>query len=137
MADLVGNHVFTTQTDQAIIILIMPISPNSCPFRALSPRNCPFRPEIAHFAPFRPKLPISYFSTTGNEPCCKETGLRGFRPGPTQTVLCSLEQYKYIYTLSSVQSRNLKFLIWVVEELYYPYSENKDADQLHVRLPRS
>ena len=23
------------------------------------------------------------------EPCCEKTGLRGFRPGPTQTGLCS------------------------------------------------
>ena len=28
-------------------------------------------------------------------------------------------------------SRGLKFRIYEVEVLYYPYSENKDADQLH------
>ena len=27
--------------------------------------------------------------TPGNEPRCEKTGLRGFRPGPAQTGLCS------------------------------------------------
>ena len=50
------------------------------------------------------------------EPRCEKTSLRGFRPCPTQTGLYS--------------HRRLKFRIWVVEGVYYPYSENKDADQL-------
>ena len=33
---------------------------------------------------------------------------------------------------SQKQARGLKFWIWKVEELYYPCSENKGADQLRV-----
>ena len=55
-----------------------------------------------------------------NEPRSEKTGLRGF---PTRS-----------HTNRPVQSqkmnRGLKFRIWVVEGLYYPYSENKGADQL-------
>ena len=32
--------------------------------------------------------------------------------------------------LSQKMARSLKFMIWIVEELYYPCSENKGADQL-------
>ena len=55
-----------------------------------------------------------------NEPRCEKSGLRGFRPGLTQTV----------------QPQNmaigLKFRILVEEGLYYmyPHIENKGADQL-------
>ena len=31
-------------------------------------------------------------SQTSYEPCHEKTGLRGFRPGPTQNGLCSLSQ---------------------------------------------
>ena len=47
------------------------------------------------------------------EPRCEKTGLRGFRPGPTQTGL---------------KARGLKFRIYEVEGLYYPCSENKGAE---------
>ena len=54
------------------------------------------------------------------EPRYEKIGLRGFRPGP--------------HTNRAVQSqkmaRGLKFRIKVAEGLYYPYSENKGADQL-------
>ena len=45
---------------------------------------------------------------------------RGFRPGPTQTGLNGRQK----------MARGWKFLNYVVEGLYYPYSENKCADQL-------
>ena len=51
------------------------------------------------------------------EPRSEKTGLRGFRPGLTQTGLYS-------------NRRGLNFLIYVVDGLYYPYSQNKGADQL-------
>ena len=57
-------------------------------------------------------------SSTKNESRCEKTGLRDFRPGPTQTGL-----YNYYY--------RLEFRIYEVEGLYYPCSENKGADQLH------
>ena len=50
----------------------------------------------------------------------QKTGLRGFRPGPTQTRLRNQLN----------EARNLKFQIKEVEGLYYPCSENKGADQL-------
>ena len=50
-----------------------------------------------------------------NEPRCEKTGLQDFRPGTLQ---------------SQKMGRELKFRIYVVEGLYYPYSENKGADQL-------
>ena len=43
----------------------------------------------------------------------------GLRPGPTQIRLCSQ------------MARGLKFRIWK-EELHYPWSENKSADQLQL-----
>ena len=63
---------------------------------------------------------------TGNcvgkyEPRCERPGLRGFRPGPTQSGL---------YSHSRRWLEAEKFQIYVVEGLYYPYSENKGADQL-------
>ena len=51
----------------------------------------------------------------------EKTGLRDFRPGPTQTGLCS-----HIYK----QDRSFKFRISEEEKLYYPCSGNKGADQL-------
>ena len=51
--------------------------------------------------------------TVSYEPRCEKTGLRGFRPG-----------------LKQKMARGLKFGIWEVDELYYQYSENKEADQL-------
>ena len=48
---------------------------------------------------------------------CEKTGLRGFRPGPSQTRL-------YNHT------RGLKYCIYEEEGLHYPSSENKGADQL-------
>ena len=56
----------------------------------------------------------------GNKPRCEKTGLRGFRPGLTQTRLYE----------SQNMARGLKFRILIEEGLYYPYSENKGADQL-------
>ena len=50
---------------------------------------------------------------------CEKTGLRGFRPGPTQTRLYSHRRW--------LEDRNVGFR---VEGLYYLYSENKVADQL-------
>ena len=52
----------------------------------------------------------------------RKTGLRGFQPGPTQTGAAQLMN----------MARGLKFWIYEVEGLYYPCSENKDADQLAV-----
>ena len=54
------------------------------------------------------------------EPRRQKTGLRGFRPGPTQTGLYSHRRWL----------RDLKFRIWKAEALYYPSGENKGADQL-------
>ena len=54
------------------------------------------------------------------KPRCEKTGLRGFRPGPTQTGLCNFLN----------MARGLKFRIQKEEGLYYPCSENKGADQL-------
>ena len=65
------------------------------------------------------KLTCMYLSSAQeeiNEPRCEKTGLRGFRPGPT-----TIGPHK--------MARNFKFRIQVVEGLYYPYSENKGADQ--------
>ena len=56
--------------------------------------------------------------TTSYEPRCEKNGLQGFRPGPTQT------------RLHRKMTGGLKFCIYVEEKLYYPYSENKGADQL-------
>ena len=53
---------------------------------------------------------IVYSRSKYFEPRCEKTGLRGFRPGPTQT--------------------RLQIRIKVEEKLYYQYSENKGADQL-------
>ena len=54
------------------------------------------------------------------EPRCEKTHLQGFRPGSD--------------TNRPVQSHkediNLKFFIKIEEELYYPSSESKGADQL-------
>ena len=49
-----------------------------------------------------------------------KTGLRGFRPGLTQSGLYSHKK----------MARTLKFRIWKAEGLYYPSGENKGADQL-------
>ena len=46
------------------------------------------------------------------EPRSEKTGLRGFRPGPTQSRLYSYRRW--------------------LEGLYYPFSENKGADQLRI-----
>ena len=35
----------------------------------------------------------NYLKTMVNEPRCEKTGLRGFRPGPTQTGLCSYRRW--------------------------------------------
>ena len=53
------------------------------------------------------------------EPRCEKTGLRGFRPGPTQTGLYCHRRW--------LEALNFGFR---KEILYYPHSENKDADQL-------
>ena len=58
-----------------------------------------------------------YISNETNEPCHEKSGLRGFRPGPTQTGL-------YITSTEDF------FFILKVEELYYLCSENKGTDQL-------
>ena len=55
------------------------------------------------------------------EPHCEKTGLRDFRPGPTQTNR-AVQPQKI--------ARSLKFRIKEVEGLYYPCSEKKGADQL-------
>ena len=52
------------------------------------------------------------------EPRREKTGLREFRPAPTQT------------NLYMKKVRSLKFQICEEEKLYYPSSENKGADQL-------
>ena len=54
-----------------------------------------------------------------NEPPRGENQQFGFRTGPTQT---DLNKHR--------KARSLKFRIQVEEELYYPSSENKGADQL-------
>ena len=59
-------------------------------------------------------------SSKWNEPRRQKTGLRGFRPGPTQTGLRSLRKCLEAW----------KFCFEEGEELYYPCSKNKDADQL-------
>ena len=56
------------------------------------------------------------------EPRREKNGLLGFRPGLTQTGLCSYRRW--------LLARCLKFWILEEEELYYPSSENKGADQL-------
>ena len=53
-----------------------------------------------------------------NEPQHKKTGLRGSRSDTNQTLQ------------SQMMVRGLKFQILVVKGLYYPYGENKDAEQL-------
>ena len=55
-----------------------------------------------------------------NETRCEKTGLRGFRPETNRAVQ------------PQKMARGLKFRINVEEGLYYPYSENKDADQLRI-----
>ena len=57
------------------------------------------------------------FCLNAYEPRREKTGLRGFRPGSTQTGMCSQKDSK-------------KFWIKKVEKLYYLYRENKGADQL-------
>ena len=52
------------------------------------------------------------------EPRCEKTCLRGFRPGPTQTRLCSHRNAKRLEISD------------LVKGLYYPCSANKGADQL-------
>ena len=54
------------------------------------------------------------------EPHSEKTGLRGF---PTRSDTNGAVQPQKM-------ARGLKFGIYVVEGLYYPYSENKGADQL-------
>ena len=51
-----------------------------------------------------------------SEPRCEKTGLRSFRSCPTQTGLYSHRRW-----LEATEE---------VEGLYYPFSENKGADQL-------
>ena len=53
MADLVGNHVFTTQTDQAITLLIMPISPKKLPISPPFAQKLHISPHFAKNCPFR------------------------------------------------------------------------------------
>ena len=55
-----------------------------------------------------------------SEPRCEITCLRGFRPGPTQTL--AVQPQKMV--------RGLKFRIKEVEGLYYLSSEKKGTDQL-------
>ena len=62
------------------------------------------------------------------EPGCEKTGLRGFRPGPTQTGLYRSHTNRAVQPQK--MARGLKFRIQDVEGLYYLCSENKDADQL-------
>ena len=66
-------------------------------------------------------LSLTRFLSISDEPRREKTGLRGFRQGLTQTGL---------YSLRKNNNRILKFLVYVEEELYYPCSENKDAEQL-------
>ena len=49
----------------------------------LSPRDLVFRPDIMD------ETVKSSSSSLQIEPRCEKTGLRGFRPGPTQTRLCN------------------------------------------------
>ena len=56
---------------------------------------------------------VSYVSYKSRE--ARKTGLQSSRPGLTQT---------------GKQARSLKFRVQEEDELYYPCSENKDADQL-------
>ena len=68
------------------------------------------------------EAPTSHLATSRcdiNKPRCEKPGLRGFRPGPTQTGLYNQKM-----------ARVLKFRILVEEVLCYPGSENKGADQL-------
>ena len=51
----------------------------------------------------------------------RKTGLRGFQPGGTQNQPVQ----------SQKQARGLKRWLYVEEELYYPRSEIKGADQLY------
>ena len=55
-----------------------------------------------------------------NEPRCEKTGLRGFRPGPTQTGLYSHRRWLEAWDFGFRKE----------EGFYYPCSENKGADQL-------
>ena len=59
-------------------------------------------------------------STLIYKPRCEKTGLRGFRPGPTQNQ--AVQPHK--------MARGLKYCIYEEEGLHYPSSENKGADQL-------
>ena len=54
------------------------------------------------------------------EPRCEKTGYSGF---PTRSDTNRAVQPRKM-------ARGLKFRTWVEEGLYYPYSENKGADQL-------
>ena len=54
------------------------------------------------------------------EPRCEKTGLRGFRSWPTKNQAVQPQK----------MARGLKFPIEVEEGYYYPFSENKGADQL-------
>ena len=55
------------------------------------------------------------------EPRCEKTGLRIFPTWSDTNQTVQLQK----------MARSLKFRIYVVEGLYYLYSENKGADQLH------
>ena len=55
------------------------------------------------------------------EPVREKTNKLGFRPGPTQTGLFCHRKW--------LEAGN--FGLKKVEELFYPFSENKGADQLH------
>ena len=57
-----------------------------------------------------------------NEPRCEKTGLRGFRPGPTQIGLYCHRRW--------LETRNFGFR--KVVGLFYLCSENKGADQLRI-----
>ena len=61
------------------------------------------------------KLESEGYSGTLYEPRCEKTGLRGFRPGPTQIGLYSFR----------IWLRGLKFRIKIDEEWHYPCGETR------------
>ena len=79
-----------------------------------------FSQNEAHFVS-KVLITLVSFLSTGlipYEPRCEKTGLRGFRPCPTQTGLYSHRRW--------LEAK--KFRPLVVDELYYLYSENKGTD---------
>ena len=56
------------------------------------------RPKVKYNLPRRCLMPATWYIydniySKGNEPRCEKTGLRGFRPGPTQTRLYSYRRW--------------------------------------------